>query len=103
MGESAVAGLRTETRVVQAIGGVIVVLPGAVICQLLGLRGELSELRGALGVQIAAIEQRLTRIDGTLLERNDRVKGLEQRPAARDGAYPPSSAVLATRSWSSTR
>ena len=47
--ERDIAGLRTEIRVVQAVGGVIVVVLFAALWQLFALRGEMSELAARSG------------------------------------------------------
>lgn len=57
--ERDIAGLRTEIRVVQAVGGVIVVVLLAALWQLFALRGEVGELRGDMRAGLAAIEKRL--------------------------------------------
>ncbi len=57
--ERDIAGLRTEIRTVQAVGGVIVVVLLAALWQLFALRGEVGELRGEVRSGLAAIEKRL--------------------------------------------
>ena len=57
--ERDIDGLRTETRTVQAVGGVIVVVLLASLWQLFALGGEVSGLRGEVRAGLAAIEKRL--------------------------------------------
>jgi hypothetical protein len=70
-----IANLRTDMRVVQAVSGVLVVFALAVLWQLVGLRGEVSELHAVIG----ALNEKVGALDGRTASLDNRVGGLDNK------------------------
>ena len=84
--ERDIAGIKTEVRVVQGVGGIVIVVLLAALWQLVALRGEVS----AVGERVAGVATRLgelaTQVDKRLgaLEQgldsiDNRLDGVERR------------------------
>jgi hypothetical protein len=83
--DATISGLRTEVRVVQALGGVIVVLMAAILWQLVTLSSSMARLderMAGFDQRMTAVEGRLVQIERRLDEVDQRLGAIEQRPPA---------------------
>jgi hypothetical protein len=79
-----VAGLRIEVRVVQAVGGVGILLMAAMLWQLVALRGEVADVRAAVGsvdARVGRLETRMDAFEARLGRVDGRLDGIERRPS----------------------